>query len=214
MADVLLAAATAAFGAQGFDAVRLEDVARAAGITRASLLYHYPSKTELYAAVVERAFAAMRDALERSLSAPGDSARGLGFEARLAHLVTALVAFEREHVDILSVVLRGCLHGGDAVAQRALEESLGPLVDTVEAAIVAGARVPRGFPVRAAVLQLMFAHLVHSAMGPLGARLWRGDAHTLTLARHLFVPNAAEPPRRPAKQRASSARKKPQAKET
>ena len=52
----LLTAAEKRFGKNGFDAARLSDIAKDAGITRPSLLYHFESKEKLYDAVVARAF--------------------------------------------------------------------------------------------------------------------------------------------------------------
>jgi AcrR family transcriptional regulator len=192
--DVLLARAAEAFGASGYEAARLEDIARAAGITRASVLYHFASKEALYEAVVEQAFDAMRSTLESALALDGGS-----FEHKLEQIVTALARFADDHVGLLSVVLRGCLRGDAVVARRSLERSLTPLVDALELTVGAAADVPSGFPVRAAILQLMFAHFVHASMGELGSALWRGEPQTLTLAKQLLAPApiAAATPRAP-----------------
>ena len=51
--EAILAAAEAIFAEQGYGRARLEDVARAVGIRRASLLYHFHDKPSLYAAVLD-----------------------------------------------------------------------------------------------------------------------------------------------------------------
>jgi AcrR family transcriptional regulator len=198
--DILLARAAEAFGANGYEAARLEDIARAAGITRASVLYHFPSKDALYEAVVEQAFDAMRSTLEAALALDGGS-----FEHKLEQIVSALTRFADDHVGLLSVVLRGCLRGDDVVAQRSLDRSLTPLVDALELAIGAAADVPPGFPVRAAILQLMFSHFVHASMGALGQSLWKGEPQTLTLAKQLLAPAQVPPPERRTPKRAGQA---------
>jgi len=48
----VFAAAAAAFSARGFDGVRVEEVARAAGVNKAMLYYHFGDKLALYRAVV------------------------------------------------------------------------------------------------------------------------------------------------------------------
>lgn len=52
--DRILDAAEAVFGARGFRGGALNDVAVAAGYTRAGLLHHFPSKEALLLAVLER----------------------------------------------------------------------------------------------------------------------------------------------------------------
>jgi AcrR family transcriptional regulator len=181
-ADRILAAAITAFGRHGYESARLEDIAAEAGITRPSLLHHFASKDDLYAASLRHAFGELERALEKALLREGD------YEARLRHLIEALVEYEREHLGILAIVLRGAMREGDEIARSEVERSFVPLVDRIEAFVRfgAGARLPAEFPVRAAILQLMYAHLVRSAMGKTGQALWKGDAHSWLFAKILL----------------------------
>jgi AcrR family transcriptional regulator len=52
--EEILAAATALLATSGFNAVSLDAFANAAGISKAGLLHHFPSKDALLAAVLER----------------------------------------------------------------------------------------------------------------------------------------------------------------
>lgn len=52
----ILGAAEQLFAEKGFDATRLEDVAEAVGIRRASLVYYFKDKSELYDAVLDEVF--------------------------------------------------------------------------------------------------------------------------------------------------------------
>jgi AcrR family transcriptional regulator len=195
-AERLLDAAIRAFGAHGYEATRLEDIAGEAGITRPSLLHHYKSKDELYAAALEHAFASLERKLERAVLREGT------YEERLDALVEALVDFERANLPGLAVLLRGAIRGDDPIAKGIIERSLIPLIDRLESFVRlgVGARLPKKFPVRAAILQLVFAHLVRSAMGEVGEALWKGDAQTLTLSRLLLSPEKA-PQKSPEKSR-------------
>src|SRR4051794_32492928 len=53
--ELILAAAAEEFGHRGHRGARMEDIARAAGVTKAVLYDHFPSKSELHAEVVGRA---------------------------------------------------------------------------------------------------------------------------------------------------------------
>ncbi|MBW2044755.1 MAG: TetR/AcrR family transcriptional regulator [Deltaproteobacteria bacterium] len=50
----ILKAATNLFGRRGYHATRIEDLTRAAGISRGALYWHFDSKSDVLAAVVER----------------------------------------------------------------------------------------------------------------------------------------------------------------
>jgi TetR/AcrR family transcriptional regulator len=67
----VLAAAEALFAERGFAETRLEDVAAAVGIRRASIVYYFADKGALYDAVLAAVFGALRDRLEPVLLGPG-----------------------------------------------------------------------------------------------------------------------------------------------
>jgi AcrR family transcriptional regulator len=52
--NAILDAATEVFGSRGFEATRMEDVARAAGIAKGLVYKHFPSKDALFEALVDR----------------------------------------------------------------------------------------------------------------------------------------------------------------
>lgn len=62
----LLAAALAVFVAKGYAATRLEEVARRAGVAKATLYLYYENKLELFKAVVRHALVANFDAVARA----------------------------------------------------------------------------------------------------------------------------------------------------
>ncbi len=61
--EQILAAATRAFARAGFAATSLDDIAAAAGISRAILYRHFDSKTDLYRGVLDRAGARLASAV-------------------------------------------------------------------------------------------------------------------------------------------------------
>ncbi len=72
-ADRILEAATELFANRGFAEVSLDDVARAAEVTRGAVYHHYRSKTGLFEAVVERLQSEVADAVVAAAERAGDS---------------------------------------------------------------------------------------------------------------------------------------------
>lgn len=64
----IVSAAAAVYGEAGYHGASLREIAKRAGITHAGLLYHFPTKEALLAAVLERRDA--EDAVREQLSAP------------------------------------------------------------------------------------------------------------------------------------------------
>jgi len=79
--DAIADVAVRVFLERGYDGASLDHVARAAGITKASIYYHVRGKEELLARGVGRAF----DALDAAFDEPG--ARHGNAAARLRHII-------------------------------------------------------------------------------------------------------------------------------
>jgi len=67
----LLDAAQALFAEHGFTDVSINEIARAAGMTRSAPYYHFRNKEELYAAVLVRQIAGMFEEIEKAVAAAG-----------------------------------------------------------------------------------------------------------------------------------------------
>lgn len=68
--NAILEAAEALFAERGFDATRLEDIAERVGIRRASIVYYYKDKRDLYDAVLTSALGGLLEALREALGGP------------------------------------------------------------------------------------------------------------------------------------------------
>ena len=66
----ILEAAEDLFAERGFDATRLEDIAERVGIRRASIVYHFRDKRELYDAVLTDVFGGLYQLLSEVLGGP------------------------------------------------------------------------------------------------------------------------------------------------
>ena len=82
--DRILDAALNAFGTSGYDATSLDDLADELGVTKQTILYHYPSKEILLDAVIDRSADDVIERIERALETAGD-----GFE-RIEAIVRAV----------------------------------------------------------------------------------------------------------------------------
>lgn len=122
----ILAAAEQRFAEQGFDRTRLEDVASAVGIRRASIVYHFRDKAALYAEVLRQLFRDLETDLRRALEAPAPPLE------RVAAAVGAWVAYVGRRPSIAHILLREV---ADATRERraALHEHSAPILAMVEA---------------------------------------------------------------------------------
>jgi AcrR family transcriptional regulator len=66
----LLAAARDVFGREGYHAASMDAVARRAGVTKPILYDHFPSKRDLYLALIDADLEAVRRTVSEALSAP------------------------------------------------------------------------------------------------------------------------------------------------
>ncbi len=176
----LLDAAEQAF-AQGYDAARLDDIAAAAGIRRPSLLYHFPSKDSLYAAVVRRTFARLGAALMTVMS------RRLDFAARVDSMVETYASFLADNPAHAQILVRELVDASGPGRDILLGEVV-PLLDLVERFLLVEGRalLRPELPVRAAILQVASAIILCSASGALQQPLWGPIDQSRVLARLLL----------------------------
>lgn len=178
----LLDAAEHLFGGAGFHGVALADVAAEAGIRRPSLLYHFETKDALYRAVLKRGFVEIH-ALVLASARLDDT-----LADRVDRLVDQLMDFARQRRGVLEMVLRALVTRDDPGHASASEELSG-LLGALEMAVVSAGANPT--LARAALLQIVAAHLVRTAAGDVGDRLWRED-RTRELAHLLLVAPVVE----------------------
>lgn len=180
-AGLIVWEATAAFAERGFHATRLEDIASPVGITRPSLLHHFPSKEALYDEVI--AFAFVR--LGRALSAV--PTEGASFEEIFEGIVSAFVAFVESEPATCRLLAREVIDTGPTAAQF-LEQAIG-LLDQIDAFVRSAGPdvIPPETDTRAALMQLAATAILRSAAGPLRDPLFGPQDRTKEHARVLFL---------------------------
>ena len=99
--------------AEGERAATLDAVAKAAGVSKGGLLYHFASKDELATAIIDRLLALTDDDLARMHQAP---------EGPVAYYVRTSV-MEDDALDRALIAVSRLAQGGSAAASDALRES-------------------------------------------------------------------------------------------
>ena len=119
----IIAAATELFGAKGYSDVSMADVARAAGVTKAALYYHFADKSDLYTTVALARIESIHAAMDAAANEGGT------LEERLVRL--AVVGFERLEADVYAPHIHAHEHLDDAHHQQ-----LHKAMDTLQEPVV------------------------------------------------------------------------------
>lgn len=118
----ILSVAERVFGETGYHGARVHDLARRAGIQKASLFHYFSSKEALYCSVIDRGYEDSAHDLARVLATP------VAPRARVQSLLDAYVEQAARHPDRLRILLRQAL--GDA-PHSASGADMEPLVRAV-----------------------------------------------------------------------------------
>jgi AcrR family transcriptional regulator len=158
----ILAAATAEFAALGLGGARVDAIAEQAGINKRMLYHYFGTKDDLYRAVLEEAYAAIR-------AAEGEIALGRGSPANaMRELVLFTWRYYREHPEFLSLLATENVNKGAALGQSARIRALNsPLIATIGSLLEQGAaagKFRRGvdpFKLYVSIASLCFFHLAN-----------------------------------------------------
>jgi TetR/AcrR family transcriptional regulator len=131
----ILETARGEFADRGFDGARLAAIAREAGLSHPTLLYHFNSKADLYGAVIQSAVLDWAVETEAAVSGALE-----GFD-QVVSIIDAGFAFFATHGDFARILRREALEGGerlDAAIAGWLRPFLDRAVDFLEREMQAG----------------------------------------------------------------------------
>lgn len=116
--ESILQAANLVFGQRGYDTVRIDDVAAAAGVSKALIYEHFRSKQELYGELMNRAALEMLERIVAAASAPEASG-----PSRLERGAAAGFSFVTEKPEAFQMFVRDVTDPEVAQQQAALRRS-------------------------------------------------------------------------------------------
>jgi TetR/AcrR family transcriptional regulator len=172
-AEQIRVAATQLFATLGYEGASLQAIADQVGVTKQTLLYHYPSKEALRSAVLDGVFAHWRQRLPQMLEAVTSGHRR--FEA----LTEELIAFFQDDSDRARLLIRELLDNPREM-RRLLTQNLRPWILLVAQYIREGQRsgvVQPAVDAEAYVLHTILLVLSSVAVAPLTAGLLADDAN-------------------------------------
>jgi AcrR family transcriptional regulator len=108
----LLDAASEVFASKGYHAAAMDDIADAAGVSKPVLYQHFPSKLDLYLALLDQSCDRLVEVLEEALSSTDDNAN------RVNATVAAFFEFVSSTSGDFRFVFESDLTGEGAVQQR------------------------------------------------------------------------------------------------
>jgi len=133
-AEQIRAAATQLFASQGYEGTSLQAIAERVGVTKQTLLYHYPSKEALRRAVLDGLFAHFRDRLPQMLEAVTSG------HGRFEALTRELHEFFEGDPDRARLLIRELLDHPDQM-RKLLRDNLRPWVLLVAQYVREGQRI-------------------------------------------------------------------------
>lgn len=154
----LLDAAERVFGERGVSRTSLADIARAAGVTRGAVYWHFKDKLDLFNAMMERVTLPLESELAGAAEAPGDP-----IDTLMTRLLRSLqqIATDERTQRVLSIATLMVEHVGDLRPVRERHTRIGRANAERVARVFERASVLRGQPLPAPVLADGFHALVH-----------------------------------------------------
>ena len=156
----LLGAAQEVFVSQGYHAAAMDEIAERAGISKPVLYQHFPSKLELYLALLDESVEALIDTVRNALSSTGDN------KQRVAATFGAYFGFVAGAGGAFRLVFESDLSNEPAVRVR-LDRSVQECARMISEFIKEDARIP------ADAAHMLAVGMVGTAQ--VSARYWLGS---------------------------------------
>jgi AcrR family transcriptional regulator len=180
-AEQIRTAATQLFATLGYEGTSLQAIAERVGVTKQTLLYHYPSKDALRRAVLEQVFAHWRERLPQMLEAVTSG------HGRFEALTRELVRFFETDGNRARLLARELLDNPDEM-RRLLVDNLKPWVLLVAQYIREGQKtgiIHQDLDPEAYVLHVIMLVLSNATVRTLAESVLGGEARSDAAARQM-----------------------------
>jgi TetR/AcrR family transcriptional regulator len=147
-ADVILDAVTGVFADKGYDGARVDELALAAGVNKATLYYQIGDKEALYHAVLERVFRRIADDIEAATSSTDDC------EEQIRRFITVFANAISESKEISPILLREIVSGGSNLPDAAFAQT-GRIFNVITRALRSGRETGMFRPVNIFMVHMM-----------------------------------------------------------
>jgi AcrR family transcriptional regulator len=164
----ILSAAQSLFQRRGYAAVSVSDIANEIGITKAAVLYYFPTKADLYAAVMRGVLMGIQFGIRAMTTAPGPVSEKLG---RLA--TYAMVSLE-SNAD-LDAMMRDADEHLDPAQREELNQAHAAIIAALAELMNDGMATGELAPGNPHLVALAFWHLLSGFAGRSGADLGDQD---------------------------------------
>jgi len=177
--EKILEAAEELFARRGFAGVGLSEIAEAVGLGKSSLFHHFPTKAQLYAAVMERILAEIEHALTRALAAGGSPVERFD---RWVDTIVDLLGARPAHARLL---LRSLFEddelSGSSEEERAANQTLARIIESISGLLREGmaSGVLRAASIPHSLQSMIGLIIYYFASGEFGAEM---------LGRPVFAP--------------------------
>lgn len=147
-ADAILDAVTGVFAEKGYSGARVDELALAAGVNKATLYYQIGDKEALYHAVLDRDFRRVADKIEGSVLGSDNC------EEQIRRIITTFASEIAETGYIAPLLLREIVSGGRNLPDSALAQ-MGRILNLLTTALRCGIESKRFRPVNIFMLHMM-----------------------------------------------------------
>ncbi|TCW39392.1 TetR family transcriptional regulator [Laceyella sacchari] len=128
--DMIFQAAVEVFAESGFDQAKMDDIAQMAGVAKGTIYYHFKSKEELFAGLINEGIEKLIEYANRHIESVEEPV------AKIQHLIKAHVLFFIHHAKLAKLLLNEAF--GTKERQRHFRGKIREYITLIEKVLIEG----------------------------------------------------------------------------